>query len=235
MEQPSKSSLLIAVGSTNPCKIDAVRIAFEEAIRSCREPSGVDENKLDLVFATYDVPSGVPQQPFGDSETKDGAMNRAKGARELCLQEHGSCDFAVGLEGGVEVTSHDNGTTECPKGETLWCMAWMAILGCNNARFSSFRKSNPSEYNSEGVLYSWGYGKTASFALPDKITELVRHQGMELGQADDLVFNRVNSKKGSGTVGILTNFMINRTEYYVHALKLALIPWIWPSLYICPS
>jgi len=78
----------------------------------------------------------------------------------------------------------------------------------------------------------WGFGKTGSFVLPNKITELVRHEGMELGRADDMVFNRVNSKQGSGTVGILTNFMIDRSEYYVHALKLALIPWIWPSLFI---
>jgi non-canonical (house-cleaning) NTP pyrophosphatase len=54
---------------------------------------------------------------------------------------------------------------------------------------------------------------------------------MELGDADDVVFKRVNSKHGQGTVGKLTNGQIDRTNYYVHALKLALIPWVRPELY----
>lgn len=80
---------------------------------------------------------------------------------------------------------------------------------------------------SDGLI---GKAQTSTFMLPPKITELIR-QGVELGHADDLVFNRKNSKQGNGAVGILTNDIINRVEYYRHAVILALIPFINLDLY----
>jgi non-canonical (house-cleaning) NTP pyrophosphatase len=77
----------------------------------------------------------------------------------------------------------------------------------------------------------FGFAKTASFALPREIVRLVVEEKLELGDADDRVFQRVKSKHGGGTVGILTNHMIDRSEYYEHALQLALIPWIRPEMY----
>ena len=70
-----------------------------------------------------------------------------------------------------------------------------------------------------------------SSRLPQKISHLILNEKVELGHADDMVFNRVNSKQGSGTVGILTNHLITRSEYYDHALILALISFIWPEHY----
>ena len=60
---------------------------------------------------------------------------------------------------------------------------------------------------------------------------MVLEQNMELGRADDQVFDRVNSKHGSGTVGVLTMGEIDRKDYYVHALKMCLIPWMKSELY----
>jgi non-canonical (house-cleaning) NTP pyrophosphatase len=77
----------------------------------------------------------------------------------------------------------------------------------------------------------FGFAKTASFALPREIVRLVDQEKMELGDADDLVFQRVKSKHGGGTVGILTHHLVDRAEYYEHALQLALIPWIRPEMY----
>ncbi len=71
---------------------------------------------------------------------------------------------------------------------------------------------------------------TASFRLPTEIEQLVR-EGKELGHASDIVFQRHDSKKGIGTVGILTNDLINRVEYYEHACVLALAPFLHPELY----
>ena len=48
-----------------------------------------------------------------------------------------------------------------------------------------------------------GRGRTASFFLPEKMAELIR-QGKELGEVDDIVFGRKNSKQTNGTVGNLT-------------------------------
>lgn len=70
-----------------------------------------------------------------------------------------------------------------------------------------------------------GRSRTATFILPDEVARLVR-QGMELGAADDVVFGRSNSKQANGSVGLLTNDVIDRTDYYAHAVALALIPFL---------
>ncbi|MDA0208514.1 MAG: inosine/xanthosine triphosphatase [bacterium] len=79
-----------------------------------------------------------------------------------------------------------------------------------------------------------GNARTGTFFLPPKIIQLV-NEGYELGQADDIVFGRENSKQGSGSVGILTNDLIDRTHYYMHATVLALIPFMHPELYLSHS
>ena len=75
-----------------------------------------------------------------------------------------------------------------------------------------------------------GKAKTATFPLPLKISNLIK-EGYELGDADDMVFERSNSKQKNGAVGILTDNLINRTDYYVHAIILALIPFTNSKLY----
>lgn len=74
------------------------------------------------------------------------------------------------------------------------------------------------------------HGRTASFFLPKEIVELVKG-GKELGEADDIVFKRINSKQTNGAVGILTNDVLTRTTYYETAVILALIPFKNPNLY----
>ena len=75
-----------------------------------------------------------------------------------------------------------------------------------------------------------GRGRTGTFFLPKKVTALIQ-QGMELGEADDIVFGDSNSKQKSGAVGLLTNDIIDRTQLYVPAITLALIPFQNPELY----
>ena len=79
--------LRVAVGSKNPVKVAAVRQAFFRAFPD-----------RPLVCVGHDVPSGVPDQPWGRDETQSGALQRARGA---CMAETGA-DYAVGIEGGVE-------------------------------------------------------------------------------------------------------------------------------------
>ncbi len=69
-----------------------------------------------------------------------------------------------------------------------------------------------------------GKSRTATFILPNEVTQLIR-EGKELGDADDLVFKRSNSKQANGSVGILTDDVLDRTDFYEHALILALIPF----------
>ncbi len=89
-----------------------------------------------------------------------------------------------------------------------WVIAWMCVM-------------SPTKI---------GYGKAGAFALPNQITTLLE-QGTELGHATDSVFKEVNSKHRSSTVGLLTDDVITRTDYYREALVYALIPFNKPELY----
>jgi len=94
------------------------------------------------------------------------------------------------------------------------------------------------EKHGELLAYAWivvkshdqtGKGRTGAFCLPREIAELVR-QGVELGEADDRVFGRSNSKQLNGAIGILTGDVMDRTQYYESAVVLALIPFKNPQL-----
>lgn len=82
------------------------------------------------------------------------------------------------------------------------------------------------------VLDKRGIGKarTAGFFLPPQIIKLVQ-QGYELGHADDIVFGVDNSKQTSGSTGLLTDNVMNRTRFYLPTVILALIPFKKPELY----
>jgi len=54
---------------------------------------------------------------------------------------------------------------------------------------------------------------------------------MELGEADDRVFERSNSKQTNGAIGLLTGNVIDRTTLYAPAVVFALIPFKNPELY----
>lgn len=91
----------VVVGSHNPVKVEAVREAFSHVYP--------DEA---FTFVECDAPSGVPDQPFGSDETKQGAQNRAEACRAKA-----EGNFFVGLEGGLEES-----------GEEYWAFAWMCIV-----------------------------------------------------------------------------------------------------------
>ncbi len=96
------------------------------------------------------------------------------------------------------------------------------------------------EINSNMMAFAWiviiskeqkiGTSRTGTFLLPPQVTQLLK-QGYELGVADDIVFQRTNSKQEQGAVGLLTNNVIDRTKYYTEAIVLALIPFKNKALY----
>lgn len=73
----------VAVGSTNPIKVEAVGEVFRRAFGEV-EVKGTE------------VVSGVPAQPFRAGEMVRGATNRAKRALRML-----GADYGVGIEGGV--------------------------------------------------------------------------------------------------------------------------------------
>jgi len=94
----------IAIGSTNPVKVQAVEAVLRR----------VYSNPEAIAVA---VDSGVPDQPYGDEQTRAGAVNRARRA----LAEAGA-DLGVGLEGGLIDTEHG-----------LMTCAWCAIVDSDGA------------------------------------------------------------------------------------------------------
>ncbi len=96
------------------------------------------------------------------------------------------------------------------------------------------------EKNGEMESFAWvvikardnrfGKGRTGTFFLPPRVAELIK-QGKELGEADDIVFQRTNSKQENGAIGILTGNIIDRTKYYTDAVVIALIPFKNQKLY----
>jgi len=76
-----------------------------------------------------------------------------------------------------------------------------------------------------------GRGRSGTFYLPEEVAELVR-SGKELGEADDIVFGRENSKQEEGAVGLLTGGVIDRRALYEHATVLALVAFRNPELYL---
>ncbi|MBU3893674.1 inosine/xanthosine triphosphatase [Serratia rubidaea] len=87
----------VVAATTNPAKIKAIQLAFDETYGAGRchvEP--------------VDVASGVSPQPIGNAETRTGARQRVTEAR----QARPEADFWVGVEAGIE----DNMT-----------FAWMTI------------------------------------------------------------------------------------------------------------
>eukprot|EP01041_Mallomonas_annulata_P003896 gene3896-7773_t len=154
-----------------------------------------------FIIDSVSVESGVSKQPFGDTETFLGAKTRADSAYEEYNRLHNRKPHY-----SVGIEGGLCGNDDDPN--SIECFAWIVISDGNRI----------------------GKSRTASFTLPPVICDHIRN-GMELGEADDLVFKRENSKQGSGTVGYLTRGVIDRTSYYEQAVMLAFLPFIRSDLY----
>lgn len=99
MTSPLASLRRVVVGSTNPVKVGAARAVLQ------RLWPGVE-------VSGHGVPSGVPDQPWGDEETIRGALARARGACRI-----DGAELGVGIEGGV-VAMADGSVRTC---------AWAAV------------------------------------------------------------------------------------------------------------
>lgn len=93
--------------------------------------------------------------------------------------------------------------------DEYWVTAWMCVLDKNGKQ---------------------GFGRTSSFMLPEKITQLLK-DGMELGHATDVVFDDDNSKHKGGVIAFLTDEGVTRTDFYMDALRFALIPFVKSEFY----
>lgn len=70
-----------------------------------------------------------------------------------------------------------------------------------------------------------GRSRSTALALPPQVQRLVE-AGLELGEANDLVFSTVNSKQSGGAFGLLTQGRFTRTDIYAQTLSVALVPLV---------
>lgn len=91
--------------------------------------------------------------------------------------------------------------------DQLMAFAWMAICA-RDGRISEAR--------------------SVTLPLPDAVRDLVS-SGMELGDANDRVFDTTNSKQKGGAYGLLTNGLYTRESVYAQTLTIALVPFVHES------
>jgi inosine/xanthosine triphosphatase len=175
--------MIIVVGSANPVKINAVVAAIAGTPLAASEVHG------------FEVASGVPAQPWGNSETRQGALNRAQAA--LLQGNHHfpqSSDqtLAVGFEGGVQEFDGQ-----------VWSTVWCSVLDGSGQHFEA---------------------NGAMFRIPEPIATKMRAGG-ELGPiVDELTKDSQVSRKG-GAIGLVTSAFVTRTEEYTGIAKMALGLW----------
>ncbi|WP_299018786.1 inosine/xanthosine triphosphatase [uncultured Photobacterium sp.] len=75
-----------------------------------------------------------------------------------------------------------------------------------------------------------GEARSASLPLPPKALDKI-HQGIELGDVMDEMFNQTNVKQKGGAIAMLTNHKLSRSSVYQQALILALIPFMNQDLF----
>lgn len=172
----------VAVGSKNPVKIEAVRLAFEKVWPDKK-----------WVVEGVEVGSGVSNQPMSDLESIKGATTRAKRAINVL-----KADYGVGLEGGLQKI----------KNEWFDC-GWIVVIDKNGGM---------------------GIGSTIRMRTPKRMMEMVK-KGMELGEVNDLIFRRVNSKQEEGHFGLMTKNVLTRTSAYSDGVVAALSYFLHTHLF----
>ncbi len=178
------------VGSRNPAKVRPAQEVFAQL-----QPSATVVGR--------DVPSGVPDQPLGEEETRRGAVNRAWAAVQIAtmqIAETGQTGEAwgIGLEGGVRIDGGGGG----------WLFGIVAVAHAGQL---------------ETV-------RTAEMRLPPPVLARVQ-AGEELGSVMDDLLGTVDVKRGVGSVGILTAGLADRADVWRLGLALALAPFLNADLY----
>jgi inosine/xanthosine triphosphatase len=144
----------------------------------------------------------------------------------------------------VEGTDTDSGVSDQPMSEEETLLGATnraeAVLANSDCDFAAGIEGGISTIQNQFFAAAWvvimdrdhnkAQARSGCFALPPKVKQLVE-SGLELGTANDQVFDEVNSKHAGGAVGSLTRGLISRQQLYEHAVVLALASYLQPELY----
>lgn len=112
-----KGVLRVTLGSRSPAKLAAVAAALTLVEESL---AAAGEDPFTVELHGVNAASGVADQPWGEAETRQGALNRAEAALALEPATH----LSVGIEAGVAQEP----------GWPLWTFAWIIVLDRSGVR-----------------------------------------------------------------------------------------------------
>jgi inosine/xanthosine triphosphatase len=174
--------------------------------------------------------------------------------KKIVVASHNPVKIRAALEGFqrmfpgekfvTEAVSVASGVNHQPRSdEETWRGAYQRVQNAAHllpgADFWVGIEGGVEDMDGEMAAFAWvvvkssrqvGKGRSGTFFLPHKVAELIR-AGKELGEADDLVFQKMNSKQHNGAIGLLTGNVIDRAALYEQAVILALVPFKNADLY----
>ncbi len=159
------------------------------------------KTKTALKIKAFTVSSDVAEQPMTLEETIQGAINRAKNAFN---QEQG-CNYSIGIESGYY-------TTKLPELNDMYFNTTICAI-----------------YDGKEFYI----GQTSSYQESTTIMEIIKAEQVDTSEAYKRAGLTTLQKIGNehGSVSLLTNGRINRMQYTMEAIRMALIKIEKPELY----
>ncbi len=187
--------MIIAVGSTRGPKVEAVRRVLG-ALASVAPAF----ERAEIV--PFDASTLAPPMPLSVDEMLEGARGRAQLALESVTAAGRRVDYAVGLEGGIDLRR----TAPSNRG---FLMSWA--------------------YVTDGHRGAHGCG--GAVEVPPGILASVVDRGIELSEAIDALSGERGVRDRQGAWGILTRGLMDRTASFEAALRNAFAPFYNPESY----
>jgi inosine/xanthosine triphosphatase len=181
--------VIIVVGSTRGPKVEALRRVLGGLARVDQAFEGAEVVPFDASFA-------APPMPLSMEEMLEGARGRAHLALESLATSGRRADFAVGLEGGIDLRR----TAPSNRG---FLMSWA--------------------YVTDGRRGAHGCG--GAIEVPPGLLEAVVDRGIELAEAMDALSGERGVRDRQGAWGILTRGLVDRTASFETALLNAFAPF----------
>lgn len=154
--------------------------------------------KDEILFIVKSIDSGVADMPLSLDELMTGAKNRTKKLNNILKMENRPADFYIGLEGGFFIKFDSDRINP-----VVFLESWVYVF--------------------DGTYGYWG--SSGAIEVPQKISDKILTSGQELGVVIDKVMHQTGIRSNQGTVGILTDNLINRQDFFESALKFALAPF----------
>jgi len=188
--------VIFAVGSTRGPKVEAVRRVLAQL-----GDRAADMARAEIV--AVDVTGGMPPMPLSLDELLDGARSRAQLAIETLEAQGRKADYAVGMEGGIDLRRAD------PHGRRGFLMSWA--------------------YVTDGRRGSHGCG--GAIEVPRSLLDRVVTDGVELAEAVDAFAREHDVRSRQGAWGVLSGGLFDRTRSFEIALINALAPFYNSTTY----